>query len=167
MLIFLSYLLLLVTACSAVPVEFVYTGATTSFTVPAGSNAVRFWVWGAGGAGGYTCCGYSSKGGAGGFARGVIPNTIPGTVIAVEVGQGGRSSASHWAGERAWPDGGMMQASTDTSHRGGGGGGSSRVYFPGDTRNSPLAVGAGGGGGGGNTASSTAGHGGAGGGANG
>eukprot|EP00961_Rhodomonas_salina_P208698 2816327-Rhodomonas_salina.1 len=162
-----TVLLSLVTACSAAPVEFLYTGTTASFTVPAGSNAVRFWVWGAGGAGGYTCCGYSAQGGAGGFARGVIPNTIPGTVITVEVGQQGRPASSQWAGQRAWPDGGMMQASTDTSHRGGGGGASSRVYFPADGRNLPLAVGAGGGGGGGNTASSTAGHGGAGGGANG
>ena len=66
---------------------FTYTGATQTFTIPAGVTSIQTKVWGAAGAGHDEY--YSQSGGAGGFGIGTI-NVSGMSSLNVVVGQGGR-----------------------------------------------------------------------------
>ena len=116
-----------------VPVQytqiFTYTGANQTFAVPATTTSISVYLWGAGGAGGY-----SGVGGAGAFLGGLLPVT-PNSSLTVIVGQGGTVN-----GTSAFGGGGVGSVGGWT---GGGGGGGYSGVFNGST---PLViVGAGGG----------------------
>lgn len=116
-----------------VPVQytqiFTYTGANQTFAVPAITTSISVYMWGAGGAGGY-----SGVGGAGAFLGGLLPVT-PNSSLTVIVGQGGTVN-----GTSAFGGGGVGSVGGWT---GGGGGGGYSGVFNGST---PLViVGAGGG----------------------
>ena len=117
-----------------VPVQytqiFTYTtGVNQTFAVPATTTSISVYMWGAGGAGGY-----SGVGGAGAFLGGLLPVT-PNSSLTVIVGQGGTVN-----GTSAFGGGGVGSVGGWT---GGGGGGGYSGVFNGST---PLViVGAGGG----------------------
>ena len=117
-----------------VPVQytqiFTYTtGVNQTFAVPATTTSILVYMWGAGGAGGY-----SGVGGAGAFLGGLLP-VIPNSSLTVIVGQGGTVN-----GTSAFGGGGVGSVGGWT---GGGGGGGYSGVFNGST---PLViVGAGGG----------------------
>jgi hypothetical protein len=108
---------------------FTYTEVNQTFLVPATTTSISVYMWGAGGAGGY-----SGVGGAGAFLGGLLPVT-PNSSLTVIVGQGGTVN-----GTSAFGGGGVGSVG---GWRGGGGGGGYSGIFNGST---PLAiVGAGGG----------------------
>jgi hypothetical protein len=108
---------------------FAYTGANQTFAVPATTTSITVYMWGAGGAGGY-----SGVGGAGAYLQGVLPVT-PSSSLTVIVGQGGTVN-----GTSAFGGGGVGSVGGWTG--GGGGGGYSGIF----NSSTPLAiVGAGGG----------------------
>lgn len=94
---------------------FNYTGASQSYTVPAGANRVVIKAWGGGGGGGF----YSAGGGAGFISA--TYNSIPGQVYTVMVG--GAGGAVQTGGYNGGGNGGAAAA--------GGGGGATRVYLSG------------------------------------
>ena len=108
---------------------FAYTGANQTFSVPATTTSITVYMWGAGGAGGY-----SGVGGAGAYLQGVLSVT-PSSSLTVIVGQGGTVN-----GTSAFGGGGVGSVGGWTG--GGGGGGYSGIF----NSSTPLAiVGAGGG----------------------
>jgi hypothetical protein len=108
---------------------FTYTGVNQTFVVPATTTSITVYMWGAGGAGGY-----SGVGGAGAFLGGVLSVT-PSSSLTVIVGQGGTVN-----GTSAFGGGGIGSVGSWTG--GGGGGGYSGIF----NSSTPLAiVGAGGG----------------------
>jgi hypothetical protein len=108
---------------------FAYTGANQTFAVPATTTSITVYMWGAGGAGGY-----SGVGGAGAYLQGVLSVT-PGSSLTVIVGQGGTVN-----GTSAFGGGGVGSVGGWTG--GGGGGGYSGIF----NSSTPLViVGAGGG----------------------
>jgi hypothetical protein len=116
-----------------VPVEytqiFTYTGANQTFVVPATTTTISVYMWGAGGAGGY-----SGVGGAGAFLGGLLPVT-PSSSLTIIVGQGGNVNVNS-----AFGGGGVGSGGGWTG--GGGGGGYSGIF----NSSTPLViVGAGGG----------------------
>ena len=108
---------------------FAYTGANQTFAVPSRTTSITVYMWGAGGAGGY-----SGVGGAGAYLQGVLSVT-PSSSLTVIVGQGGTVN-----GTSAFGGGGVGSVGGWTG--GGGGGGYSGIF----NSSTPLViVGAGGG----------------------
>jgi hypothetical protein len=126
-------------------VQFAYTGADQSFTVPAGVYSIQVDLYGAaGGNGSWGGWNYGWSGGPGGYTHGTIAVT-PGQVLTVMVGQGGAGGAtsnatfSYGGGGRncngsdcqyAAKGGGrsaIRSGSTELLTAGGGGGGGSCV----------------------------------------
>jgi hypothetical protein len=95
---------------------FTYTGATQTYTVPAGITAINVYLWGAAGGGETSPAG---TGGAGAMVQGVLTVT-PGQLLTILVGGGGQSSGA----------GGF-----------GGGGGAANQYAGGGGRSSITASG--------------------------
>ncbi len=92
--------------------------ASGNFTVPNGVTRAKVSVIGAGGGGGTHATQPGAGGGAGGRATAWIGNLVPGSTIAVAVGQGGAVSASPSNGG----DGGASRFGTIVSATGGQGG---------------------------------------------
>jgi len=123
-----------------------YTGATQSYTVPAGVTFVTLECWGGAGCGGF--------GGLGGYSKGKLV-VAPGTVLNVNVGGTSTTASPGWNGGGAGAAG--------FTQDGGGGGGASDVRLGGTALSNRVIVAGGGGGVG--AGGSSAGHGGTGGGA--
>jgi hypothetical protein len=147
---------------STVSQTYGYTGATTTFTVPAGVTQLTVSMTGAqGGRGGVDSQGLPASGGYAGLITGTMAVT-PGQVLTIAVGQGGvtgRSSVAHGVGTTpagAGAAGGLNPLGTykggfgglaghsGTSGDGGGGGAATVITTGGATI---VAAGAGGGGG--------------------
>ncbi|MDQ1496328.1 MAG: hypothetical protein QOG69_2811, partial [Actinomycetota bacterium] len=147
---------------STVSQTYGYTGATTTFTVPAGITQLTVSMTGAeGGRGGVDSQGLPASGGYAGLITGTIAVT-PGQVLTIAVGQGGAtgtSSTSHGLGTTpatAGAAGGLNPLGTyeggfgglagrsGSSGDGGGGGAATVITTSGTTI---VAAGAGGGGG--------------------
>jgi hypothetical protein len=114
---------------------FLATGAVQTFTVPAGVNGIRFFLWGAGG---LTQNGNQNSyagqgGGSGAYMEGNL-QTTPGTTYSIIVGGSGQTTL-------AW--GGGSQ-----SRYGGGGGGFSGIFSSSPAAGTVIAIAGGGGGGG-------------------
>jgi len=138
------------TVPATTPVEFNYTGADQTFTVPAGVSSIWVKLWGGAGGGG-AAGGWSQgfPGGAGGFSSAKIPVT-PGESLVVMVGQGGAYRFPNGASPNYGGGGGY--ASSSDNQYGASGGGRSAIR-----RSGADIVTAGGGGGGGSRYSSGAG----------
>ena len=114
-------------ACLPGVVTLSFTGATQSFTMPAGCGTLTIKAWGAGG-GGYfePMFGESSSGGGGGFVSGTVA-VAQSTQLTVFVGGGGGSSPGALTGAAGGFNGGGAGGdgrNTTCAHcRGGGGGG--------------------------------------------
>jgi hypothetical protein len=106
-----------VAGCSAA----LRTPGTMMFEVPVGCESLRIRTWGAGGGSG----GGNTRGGAGGFATGVVAVT-PGEVLTVVVGSAGAAGRSGSGGAGGVPGGG--RGGLGGSQGGGGGGGLSGVF---------------------------------------
>ncbi len=147
---------------STVSQTYGYTGATTTFIVPAGVTQLTLSMTGAqGGLGGVDSIGFPAAGGYAGLITGTIAVT-PGQVLTIAVGQGGttgRSSVSHALGTTpagAGAAGGLnplgaykggfggLAGRSGSSGDGGGGGAATVITTSGATI---VAAGAGGGGG--------------------
>lgn len=109
-----------------------YTGAAETYTATYAAN-IAFKLWAGGGAGSIWAGGtaYATNGGAGGFVSGSIA-VVPGDVLEIRVGQGGRGgistpTASRSGGLGGWPDGGSGSNQGHPTYMGGGGG-STRLY---------------------------------------
>jgi hypothetical protein len=101
---------------------FTYTGATQTFTVPAGVTSINVNMWGAGGASNNVSGGASAKGGAGGFVNFTISVT-PGESLTVNIGGKGAMPVTQYRQPGA--GGGMsalLRGSTYLGIAGGGGG---------------------------------------------
>ena len=125
------------TSCSN-QMDFNFTGAMQTFTVPAGMGSVQLNVYGAQGASG-AAGGNSAQGGAGGlggFATGTLAVT-PGQVLNIFVG-----------GQGATPTGGFNGGGNGGTQNAGGGGGASDVRVGGTGDVDRIIVAGGGGGGG-------------------
>lgn len=120
------------------------TGAEVEWTVPAGVNYLKAYVFGASGAGGRYSTFIAS--GAGGYSEGVMSVT-PGETLRIRTGMGGRfpervadGDAINAGGLGGWPGGG---AGSYGDTFGGGGGGYSGVFRDDGT---PIIIAGGGGG---------------------
>jgi len=124
-------------------VNFIYTGADQTFTVPAGVFFIQVDLYGAAGGngswGGWT---WGWSGGAGGYTHGTIAVT-PGQVLTVMVGQGGAGGATSNA-TFSYGGGGRNCTSNDCQYAAKGGG-RSAIRTSGGTE--LLTAGGGGGGG--------------------
>ncbi|MEI6765207.1 MAG: glycine-rich protein [Bacteroidota bacterium] len=117
--------------------SFSYTGATQTWTVPAGVTVVDVVAWGAQG---------GNQGGLGAKVKSRL-SVIPGSVLYINVGsQGGTPDAG-------WNGGGIGGSVSGGAYYGGGGGGATDIRLGGNSLTNRLLVAAGGGGKGG--ASST------------
>ena len=129
-------------------IDFDYTGAAQSITLPQGTYKLECW----GAQGGYA--GSSSKhpswdlgrGGYGGYSVGTITLSEKKTLIYIYTGGAGQSSGGGKA-EGGWPNGGSSWASS-TGEGAGGGGGSSDIRIGQDSLYARVIVAGGGGGGG-------------------
>jgi gliding motility-associated-like protein len=122
-----------------------YTGAVQQWTVPSGVDTLRIKMWGAAGGGGADPV--NNAGGGGGFSELVVP-VIPGQVLDITVGGGGKRAVGGVGGIGGWPSGGNGGAGNRPDGGGAGGGGRSEVAIAGITYGI-----AGGGGGGANNRS--------------
>lgn len=119
---------------------YTYTGATQTFTVPAGITAVNIEVWGAQG----NTNALGVVGGLGGYATGTLA-VNGGDILYIEVGGGGTTAtAGGYNGGGNGGNGGCAQAFA------GGGGGASDVRYNLNSLGARVIVGAGGGGAAGN-----------------
>jgi PKD repeat protein len=115
---------------------FFYTGALQTFTVPCSASSVTIQAYGA--------QGYSTSGGYGGYATGVL-SVSPSQVLNIYVGgQGGSPTGGY--------NGGGNAANGSNGGPGPGGGGESDVRVGGTAYSNVVIVGGGGGGSGGYTA---------------
>ncbi len=126
-------------------VDFAYTGAPETWTVPAGVTSIVVTTCGASGENkliGGSNVKFSGRPGTGGC---VTANVLvaPGDVVTVRVGGHPRLGATTSGG---WPDGGTMTC--PSIFCGGAGGGSTDIRIGGDTLADRVLVGGGGGGGG-------------------
>lgn len=117
------------------------TGQDQEFTVQTG-GLLDASLWGAGGGGGRDLQSRAlGRGGAGGKTTVTIP-VVPGDVVKVMVGTGGKKAIASGQAPGGWPDGGAGNFWTTPTYAGAGGGGSTRIYV-----NNVLKAVAGGGGG--------------------
>ena len=125
-------------------INFRYTGAEQTYTIPDGVDSVLMQVWGAEGGDGdnYSGTGAPHNGGKGGYSVGKMPVSA-GDVLYVYVGQKGLHNAGS---STAWNGGGAIGV---TSYPMGSGGGGTDIRVGGNTLYHRVIV-AGGGGGGGN-----------------
>ena len=128
-------------------VVFQYTGTLQTYTVPAGIYSLNVSMWGAGGASISLGGGFGGTGGAGAYISGTL-DVIPGQVLSILVGQGGRTTTQSYGGGGK---GGTYSSGT----WGTGGGGRSAILLGG----SELVT-VGGGGGAGAATSASGGYGG-------
>ncbi len=126
---------------------FAYTGASQTFTVPAGVDWLTVTAAGAGGLAGYD----SGPGGFGALVIGTMPVT-PGDVWTIDVGGRGSGRSGGWGGYKGG-DGGASN---------GGGGGGATTMNDGQEQ-PPIVLGGGGGSGSGSSSSCSGGGGGVGG----
>jgi len=133
---------------------FTYTGASQTFTVPAGTSSVYVKMWAAGGAGGIN---YS--GGSGAFVGGIL-NVTPGSNLTVIVGGAGMRAVNSGTMAGGFGGGGACGSSSNPHswYAGSGGGRSAIQIVPGTDY---VTAGAGGGCGTGNNWGSSGGAGGA------
>ncbi|MFM2077642.1 MAG: hypothetical protein RJA49_1532 [Actinomycetota bacterium] len=132
----------MVTPQSLGTLDFTYTGAPETWTVPAGITSIVATVCGASGENlllGGSAHKLSGRPGHGGCVTAAV-RVAPGDVVNVRVGGHATSDAG------GWPDGGLMTC--PGVFCGGGGGGSSDIRVGGDTLTDRVLVGGGGGGGG-------------------
>lgn len=142
-----------ISPCSATSecIVFEPTGATQSWTVPAGVDSITVKMWGA--AGGAGSSPSNNGGGGGGYTEFSMP-VVPGDVLQIEVGTGGVRSIENAGGIGGWPAGGaggtgnrnevVFGVPSDIGGAGGGGG-RSLIRMTGSL-NQLLAVAGGGGG---------------------
>jgi hypothetical protein len=131
-----------ITVSPPVTQTYSYTGSEQSLTIPSGLTSVTAYVWGAGGAGGftdYTTIGLS--GGSGGYSQGDIDVSNISTLKLV-VGSGGN-----------------IESSSSWRTRGGAGGGTTGIFDGSVTHANSILI-SGSGGGGGSGTGSTGGYGG-------
>ncbi len=107
-----------------------YTGAVQQWTVPTGVDTLRIKMWGAAGGGGADPI--NNAGGGGGFTELVVP-VIPGQVIDITVGGGGKRAVGGVGGVGGWPSGGNGGSGNRPDGGGAGGGGRSEVAIAGIT----------------------------------
>ena len=121
----------------SIVVDFSYTGAEQTYTIPAGIDSVKFQVWGAEG-GAYNS--FFSEPGKGGYAEGSLTN-VAGQTIKVYVGGQGSvgNSATTFVG-------GGYNGGGSAAYKGGGGGGATDMRIGGNTLYSRFIVAGGGGG---------------------
>ena len=137
--------------CCAPSQSFAYTGATQTYVVPDGVEAVLLKAWGA--AGGGSSAGQPSgaqhlnPGGPGGYASGVV-DVAAGDTLEIAVGGGGMYRANTLA-SGGWPNGGDAGGRIGFGY--GGGGGRSHVSVVRGGASFDLLVAGGGGGAGGPT----------------
>ena len=151
-------------------VNFSYTGAVQTFTVPCGVTSLNVKAWGAGGSGGGQDTYAGAIGGGGAYISTTITVT-PGQVFNIIVGGGAlggtNCASSAPGGAGGWGNNiiagarGGNAGSTGCSGGGGGGGAGTGLFL--GTTPWVVAGGGGGGSGGGNTSSGAAGGGGTGG----
>jgi len=115
---------------------FAATGANQTFAVPATTNSINVFMWGAAGGGGYVGNGNTAKAGAGAYIQGTLAVT-PGATITIVVGKGGIAGSA----VRTYGGGG----SGISGNTCGSGGGRSAIQF---TAGTDIVTVAGGGGGG-------------------
>jgi len=141
---------------------FSYTGASQTYTVPAGLTKLTIEAYGAQGG---TGCTPSAAAGLGGYARETI-NVTPGETLQINVGgQGGNgacsgTTAGGTGGFGGGGTGGTNGSNGSASSGGGGGGGASDVRQAGTALSNRVLVAGGGGGGGSSSSSATGGGGG-------
>ncbi|MFM2156430.1 MAG: hypothetical protein RL516_1179 [Bacteroidota bacterium] len=124
---------------------FTYAGSVQQWTVPTGVDTLHIKMWGAAGGGGADPI--NNAGGGGGFTELVVP-VIPGQVIDITVGGGGKRAVGGVGGVGGWPSGGNGGSGNRPDGGGAGGGGRSEIAIAGITYGI-----AGGGGGGANNRS--------------
>jgi len=124
-----------------------YTGYDQTFEVPECVNTIKVKVWGAGGGGFNT-----DKGGGGGYSTADI-SVIPGEILTVIVGSGGKGICN---GQCSGLSCGSVYGGGGGTYEGNGGGGLSGIF----RNTTPLVIAGGGGGGGGGNNSSPGGAGG-------
>jgi gliding motility-associated-like protein len=107
-----------------------YTGAVQQWTVPSGVDTLRIKMWGAAGGGGSDPT--NNAGGGGGFSELVVA-VIPGQVLDITVGGGGKRAIGGVGGIGGWPNGGNGGSGNRPDGGGGGGGGRSEVAIAGIT----------------------------------
>ncbi|MFC1659503.1 glycine rich domain-containing protein, partial [Pseudomonadota bacterium] len=130
--------------------EFDYTGASQTFTVPAGVTSVKMQVWGGEG-GSHTDYSILNTGGQGGYSEGNLAVT-PAQTLYVYIGGKGGDSVGYTRGAAGWNGGEAARTSGTKPSTGGGGGGTDiRTATSGVdcTGSDPRVIVAGGGGAGG------------------
>lgn len=141
---------LIIEDCGGVPetcLNFTYTGAVQTWTVPAGVTKLRVKMWGA--AGGPGPIAAFGPGGGGGYTDARLSVT-PGQQLSIFVGGGGAPAIGGNGGLGGWPNGGRggsgnrVEIIEGSVGGAGGGGGRSEIRIGGIT----YAVAGGGGGGG-------------------
>lgn len=144
---------------------FIPTGADQSFAVPGNVSWIYAKLWGAGGAagspGGWVT---GSRGGGGGYARGLIP-VVPGETLTIMVGLAGQTNYAGTTTPR-YGGGGGLATNTNNFYAGSGGGLTGIFRGASNSQANALLI-AGGGGGGGSSRFRDGNWGGAGGGATG
>jgi gliding motility-associated-like protein len=132
-------------------IEFLPTGATQSWIVPAGVDSISVKMWGAAGGGGPDSL--NNAGGGGGYTQFSLP-VIPGDILQIEVGTGGQKAVGNTGGDGGWPSGGdggdgnrnEINFGIPTDVGGAGGGGGKTVIRMAGSINQLLAIAGGGGG---------------------
>lgn len=137
-------------------VNFAYTGAVQTWTVPAGVTEIIVEAKGAGGGQGFYYSNPYGMGGTGGKAVATVPVT-PGQVINIYVGQKGGDAGNYIMGMGGWNGGGN---GGNQYYAGGGGGGATDVRIGGTGLSNRKVVAGGAGGGGANCNNETGGDGG-------
>jgi Glycine rich protein len=136
-------------ASAATSATFSCTGATQTWTVPAGVDTIAVTAFGASGGSGGGMTDTPAPGGLGGETTASLA-VIPGEVLQLNVGCVGGTSPSNTPGAAGFNGGGLGGLGVQAG--GGGGGGSSDIRVGGATLADRVLVAGGGGGGGGDQA---------------